>query len=261
MRKALRFIFAISTLLFGLVTLIFRRNNLKPVYRGLRYFLEHKSYQQTLQILKNDPATAALMEERYHEFYPVPWNELKDLPAGSLGYEFYCFMNHPEVTPLEKLPESKVEITPEIDYLRRRIRLIHDIHHVLTGHPSDELGEMGISAFYVAQIRSPLNAVLLAVGLIKCTIKCPERMHELMDTIVEGYAMGQKAQNLFGQKYENDWATPVVELRQRYGIVAAKSDFVVPKLEAGLPGLTLVPPLSETAGRPAANLQQSSSPN
>jgi ubiquinone biosynthesis protein COQ4 len=257
MRKTLRFILALSTLLFGLVTLIFRRNNLKPVYRGLRYFLEHKSYQQTLNILKNDPATAALMAERYHEFYQVPWNELKLMPAGSLGYEFYCFMNHPEVTPLDKLPESKVEITPEIDYLRRRIRLIHDIHHVLTGHPSDELGEMGISAFYVAQIRSPLNAVLLAVGLIKCTIKCPERMHELMDIIVEGYAMGQRAQNLFGQKYEEVWTQPVVELRKQYGIIASKSDFIQPQVAAPLAGLTLVQPLNETSAHPAVSLQQS----
>jgi len=226
LRKLPRLILALATLLFGLVVLIFRRNNLKPVYRGLRYFLEHKSYQQTLRILRNDPATEALIRERYHEFYSVPWDELKQLAPGTLGYEFYQFMNKPEVTPLEKLPESKVEITPEIDYLRRRIRLIHDIHHVLTGHPSSELGEMGISAFYVAQIRSPLNAVLLAVGLIKCTLKCPERMDELMEVIVEGYAMGKKAKPLFGQKYEEVWSVPVTDLRQRYRITSSIHDFV-----------------------------------
>lgn len=239
-KKIFRFTAAIATLIFGLITLIFQRNNLKPVYRGLRYFLEHKSYQQTLQVLRNDPATSILIAERYHEFYQVPWNELALLPSGTLGRDFYEFMSHPEVTPLEKLPESAVEITPEIDYIRRRIRLIHDIHHVLTGHPSDELGEMGISAFYVAQIWSPLNAVLLAVGLIKCTIKCPERMHELMDTIVDGYAMGKRTENLFGQKYEELWNMPVSELRMRYGITS------------GMPGLTRGPLLTEKNDRQKA---------
>jgi ubiquinone biosynthesis protein Coq4 len=256
MRKALRLIAALSTLLFGLITLIFRRNNLGPVYKGLRYFLEHKSYQQTLQVLRDDPATAALIQERYHEFYQAPWNELKRLPTGTLGYEFYSFMNKPEVTPIDQLPESKVEITPEIDYIRRRIRLIHDIHHVLTGHPSDELGEMGISAFYVAQIWSPLNAVLLAVGLIKCTIKCPGRMHELMDVIVEGYAMGKKAELLFGQKYEEVWDVPVVELRRRYGITASIHDFVSEYQPTTRPGLTLAPLPNETADLQVANSRQ-----
>jgi|GEM_PF-3470074 len=249
MRKLLRLFLALATLLFGLVVLIFRRNNLKPVYRGLRYFLEHKSYQQTLRILRNDPATEALIRERYHEFYTVPWNELKTLAPGTLGREFYHFMKNPEVTPLEKLPESKVEITPEIDYLRRRIRLIHDIHHVLTGHPSSELGEMGISAFYVAQIRSPLNAILLAVGLIKCTIKCPERMDELMEIIVEGYTMGKKSELLFGQKYEELWEIPVAELRQRFHITASIHDFIPQSESVLLPGLTRAPLQDETDDR------------
>ena len=255
MRKFFRFMAALTTLLFGLVVLIFSRKNLKPVYRGLRYFLEHKSYQQTLTILRNDRDTASLIAERYHEFYQVPWNELKELPKGTLGYEFYSFMNHPEVTPLEKLPENKVEINPEVDYIRRRIRLIHDIHHVLTGHPSDELGEMGISAFYVAQIRSPLNAVLLAVGLIKCTIKCPERMDELLESIVEGYTMGKRADNLFGKKYEDVWGSNVDELREAYGIQPSVRDFIE---RPAFSGLTLARLQGETDARLVRRSRRSS---
>ncbi len=218
LKKWFRFLSACFLLISGGVILIFNRRNYKPIYRGFRYFMEHESYQITLRRLREDPGTRELLETRFRQGLPVDWKRLKELPEDTLGFQFARFMNHPEVTPLERLPEAKTEISPEIDYLRQRIRLIHDIHHVVCGYPADEIGEMGISAFYVAQINSPLNSMLLAFGLIKCTLQMPARLPELMQEITRGWHMGLNAKNLFGIKWEELWETPLDEVRRQVGV-------------------------------------------
>ena len=167
-----------------------------------------------------DPKTKELIASRYKANQQPNWSALKLLPVGSLGYEFSKFMNHPDVTPIEKLPEHGANISPEIDYLRQRIRLVHDIHHVVCGSPPTEIGEMEISAYYVAQINSPLNAILLGIGFIKCTIKSPARLHELMEAIVKGWTLGKNSPNIFGVKWEEMWEMPLTEVRTTLGIPA-----------------------------------------
>ena len=217
-KRVFRVLSASFFLITGGIILIFDRNNTKPIYKGLKYFLEHESYQITLKTLTSDPKTKELIESRYQHNKPIDWDLLKSLPPETLGFQFAKFMNNPVVTPIDKLPESKNEISPELDYLRQRIRITHDIHHVVCGYPADEIGEMGISAFYVAQINSPLNSMLLAFGLIKCTIKFPQRLPELMDIITEGWILGKKTQNIFGIKWEEMWNLPVSEVREQLGL-------------------------------------------
>ena len=220
--RAFNLMSAMFFIVVGGIVLIFKRNNYKPIYKGVRYFLQHESYQISLRTLMNDPQTKELIDSRYREGIPVNWNELKALPPQTLGYEFAKFMNNPDVTPINKLPESRDKINPELDYLRARIRLIHDIHHVVCGYGADEIGEMGISAFYIAQINSPLNSMILAFGLIKCTLKSPARLPELMNMLTHGWQMGLTTPNLFGVKWEEMWALPLDEVRHQLKIQAIK---------------------------------------
>ena len=210
-------------IIVGGIILIFDKNNYKPIYKGFKYFMEHESYQISLKILLADPATKALVDTRYRQYDHVDWDALKTLPENTLGFQFAKFMNNPAVTPIEKLPESTVQISPEVDYIRARLRLTHDIHHVVCGFGADEMGEMGISAFYGAQINSPLNAMLLAFGLIKCTIKVPARMHELLGMITYGWQMGLTTPNIFGIKWEEMWDLPMDQVREKIGVRVSKA--------------------------------------
>lgn len=220
--KTLKRIFNVLSASFYLISggiiLIFNRNNFKPIYRGVRHFMDHESYQITLQKLKADPQTNALIEARYNQYRPLDWDALKLMPENTLGFQYAKFMNDIAITPIQDLPENGVQISPEVDYIRQRVRLIHDIHHVLCGFPATELGEMAISAFYVAQINSPLNSMLMAFGLIKCTIKMPARLPELMHAISYGWNSGLKSQNLFGIKFEEMWHLSVDEIRKQLKI-------------------------------------------
>lgn len=199
-------------LIVGAVTLIFRKNDYRPIYRGLRYFLEHPSYQQTLRILRNDPAFMELVRTRYRAGQGLDWDLLKSLPPGTLGREYADFMGQPQITALQDLPESSDAIDAEIDYMRARIRFTHDIHHLVLGFPATALGEMAISAYYIAQIRSPLNAMVLAVGLIKTTLKYPEHMNLLLEAIVLGWNVGQSSKPIFGIKWEEMWDQRIAEI-------------------------------------------------
>lgn len=205
----------------GAVTLIFARGNYKPIYRGFRYFMDHESFKIALRKLTGDPAFAELIRTNYNPRNEVAWDVLRSLPAGTLGFEFAKFRNHPEVTALADFPEAKTEITPEVDYIRRRLRLTHDIHHVICGYPATEFGEMGISAFYVALISSPVNAMLLSFSIAKTLIKTPDRMHELLDVISEGWENGKRAKNFLGAKYEELWDRPVIDLRALWNVTPA----------------------------------------
>lgn len=228
LKKYLKLSLALITLLKGIIAMLINKSNYTPIYKFLKYFIEHRSYKQSIEILKKDPHMLQLLEERYHENYLVPWEYLKSLEPGTLGREFFNFMAKDNITPIHQLPEATVKINPEIDYLRKRIRLIHDIHHVLTGHPATDIGEMGISAFYVAQIRSPLNMILMAISFFICVVKYPEKMEELMDSITEGYLMGKKSKNIFGVRFELFWEKNIEELRQELQIIKPNQELFKP---------------------------------
>ncbi len=209
---------ALFYLTVGGLWLLIRKGDYSPVYRGFRHMFKHKSYQISYRILMNTPGFKQQLDERYNEKSYINWEQLVALPPGTLGREYVIFMNKEGVTSLDKLPEATQKINPELDYIRARARLTHDIHHVVCGFPASEMGEMAISAFYVAQINSPLNSMVLAIGLIKATMTAPERLCELMEEIVTGYQMGKRANNLFGVKWEDYWSIPVSDLRQMVGI-------------------------------------------
>ena len=212
----LRNIWRCLHLAHGLLCLLLRKGDYRVIYTAFRYFMTHPSYRQSMRMLMDQPGFSDLVASRYNAAGKVDLKTLGELPGGTLGKVFAEFMSRPLITQIDQLPASRETIDPEIDYIRARLRLVHDIHHVVTGFPDTEIGEMGISAFYVAQVRSPLNSMILAVGLIKCTVKAPERLSELMETIVEGWEMGNRTRGLFGAKWEECFDLPLTTLQSRY---------------------------------------------
>ena len=98
--------------------------------------------------------------------------------------------------------------------LEKRARETHDIWHVATGYGLDQEGEVGLSAFYVAQMSSPLNAIVLGVAFFIVVFRQPKRMNELMETITRGWTMGKAASPLFAVKWEELWERPLADVRR-----------------------------------------------
>lgn len=201
----------IVLLLLRFSRLIINPKDISPIFKA-RTFRNHKSMQLALASLRETPSAAALMRERYLNPTPIDPETLMTYPPGTLGHEFGAYMTRHKLDvvfypPLEDKDDD------DISYMRQRARQTHDIHHLVLGFPPEGVGEMAISAFYVAQNRIPLNSLLIGIGFLYTTIREPERLGDLMECIIRGWTVGKQAECFLGVKWEEHWATPLDELR------------------------------------------------
>jgi len=136
---------------------------------------------------------------------------LSRLPSGTLGREFIEFIDRNGLDPSE-LAHSKGDTTME----RFRIHLqgTHDLWHVLTGFDTDVDGELGLQAFYFAQLQAPLPLTLMSAGLLNMAVMEGGSGARRMEQLVQGYLMGRRAEPLTGIDWSEHWDRPLPELRE-----------------------------------------------
>ena len=121
---------------------------------------------------------------------------------------------------LNLTPESLIDprpITTAAEYITHRLRETHDIIHVLTGFGIDGPGELGLQAFNLAQVRSPL-AVLLIFGGLLGTLQDDE---PLLRALARGFEMGLAARCQTGAKHGEGWERPLADWRRELGLPEA----------------------------------------
>jgi ubiquinone biosynthesis protein COQ4 len=206
----------ILLLIFGLLKVAMNPRDISPIFRG-RTFRDHKSMKLALASLKSKPEVAELFRTRYLSAKPYDLSELVQLPGGSLGkvYAEHMLKNKLDIVFYPPL-EDKVD--DDIAYMRKRARQTHDIHHVVLGFPAEDIGEMSISAFYLAQNQIPLSGLLIGCGFFNAVIKQPHRIDELMNAIIKGWAMGKQAKDVLGVKWEEYFSTQLDIVRRELNI-------------------------------------------
>jgi ubiquinone biosynthesis protein COQ4 len=141
------------------------------------------------------------------------------LPAGTLGRSFVEFLDAQGIDP-ENLKRRSG--TPERDRGRELVgehrRKTHDLWHVLTGFETDVAGELGLQAFNQAQLGGPASLAFLSAGYLNALLRAPEDAGRRMDAIVRGWSLGVRARPLFGVDWAALWATPIAEVRRRFGL-------------------------------------------
>lgn len=207
----------ILSTLKGLITLIRDPEQTDSVYDiedGLRHI---EATQLAVDHAKAQPGVAQLFAERYIAPAPdIPG--LLQLPAESLGYAYASYITKSGFDPNFYRKES---IDDDISYYFMRMRQTHDIWHIVTQFGVDVNGELGLKAFELAQVRRPLAAMLLAGGIVETMLRTPEAMTALLEQIALGYRLGNQAQPLFAQKWEEDWQKPLAEWRTQLGLEVA----------------------------------------
>ena len=161
-----------------------------------------------------DPAMAALVAEQWRPV-PVDMGLLANLHEGSLGRTYAEQLQRLGLTP-ESLIDPKPITTPE-EYLTHRLRETHDIVHVLTGFGIDGPGELGLQAFNLAQLRSPL-AVLLIFGGLLSALQDDKPLEPLLNALARGFELGLKARCLITFKLEEGWERPLADWRRELGL-------------------------------------------
>ncbi len=153
--------------------------------------------------------------------------ELKKLPDGTLGRFFAEHMIANNLDPRAiPVPSHKAG---DVRYVKTHLRETHDIWHVVTGFHTDVAGEIGLQAFYLAQLPSRLSAVLIAMAFIHLATKNIEARDPIMTEVMRGWALGKHARPFFGFEWGAHWATPLAEVRKLLGVDVALHEAEIPE--------------------------------
>ena len=142
---------------------------------------------------------------------------LKELPAGSLGRAYLAFVESEGITPqgirdASDGVESYRFASPELEYLRCRMRDTHDLWHAVTGYRGDVLGELSLLAFTLGQHWNTAVALIVVAGLIKGFGRGDPGL------VYDGLRRGRAAAWLPSQDWESMLALPLEEVRARLAI-------------------------------------------
>ncbi|MGV2830869.1 Coq4 family protein [Myxosarcina sp. GI1(2024)] len=181
--------------------------------------------QKCLAQVRQDPASAQLLEERYmgKEF---DLEELLKLPRNSLGWTYATILKTMNYDP--QFYRIR-EIRSDVDYITHRVRKTHDLHHVLTGFSFDDYGELGVISVTVGQINYPafIFIDLLSGLLIYSTGREREGIENYMrysfDLVSQGIKIARQAKPLFAVKWEEGLERSLDEWRSELGIVPVTS--------------------------------------
>jgi ubiquinone biosynthesis protein COQ4 len=188
--------------------------SLEPVGEMSDALVETPAFDLAAQHLKRDPACAALIRDRY--IPPVyDLDRLLIYPKDSLGYIYAATLKQTGFDP-----NLHAGMTAESDakYVELRLSQTHDLWHIVTGFDTSAIGEIGLQAFHLPQFPYPLAAMLVANSLMSSTLLAPEALPDLLEAIVQGWQMGQTAQPLFAQKWEEAWEKPLTQWQMELNI-------------------------------------------
>ena len=127
------------------------------------------------ELSRAEPTATALV--RRHRLGPVELRSLAELPEGTLGRVFS------EHCAARGIDPNLVSIPAEgrSDFVMAHLFETHDLWHVATGWGNDEIGEVGLGGFYLAQLGLPLIAIMLVLILVNTVTRRPTTLRERMD--------------------------------------------------------------------------------
>jgi ubiquinone biosynthesis protein Coq4 len=167
-------------------------------------------------VLMADESMREMIAERWQPTH-YSLQELQKLPEGTLGNAYASQLLALNLSPDDLLPKG--EIKTDFDYIQLRLRQTHDIIHVITGFKTNAAGEIGLQAFNLAQIKSPVSALIIFGGILSgLKRKSNSSLDDLLIALSKGFRMGEEAVTLQTQKLEAEWGTNLEELRKRYRV-------------------------------------------
>lgn len=150
---------------------------------------------------------------------------LRALPTGTLGRQYAIMMDANGLDPasIPTLPDDE-----DAKYVRAHLYETHDLWHVVTGFGTDVPGELGLQAFYQAQLPGKLPAAILASGFLNTLVFSFGQRDVRLREIARGWLLGRRSKPLFGVRWDDYMALPIEEVRARLGIDVAGVDASLP---------------------------------
>lgn len=170
-------------------------------------------WDETVAFLRADPRTAAPLEAR-RAFGPIGIEALARRPAGTLGRAFAEHCRARGIDP------NLVHVPPDDDvgWLLNHLYGTHDVWHVVTGWGNDLPGEIGLGAFYAAQLGSPAFFGYMTALVFLNVVYRRADLDEAYEALAAGWRMGRGCEPLFGADWDALWDVPLEEVRARFAV-------------------------------------------
>ena len=162
---------------------------------------------------KVNPDVADKLRSVVGYYPPIDLEKLSQYPQGSFGREYAEHMHKNHLQPLN--------ISPELDEIAKRnvfaLRYVvtHDIFHVLLGFDTTYAGEIGVLAFAAAQNYSNSLKISLWLARFLYPLLAPQQIKAIFVNLQRGRELGNTSEFLLGYRFEEHWAEPINEVRQR----------------------------------------------
>jgi len=173
-------------------------------------------YDLAIEKLTRDEKVGAIFRERFVRGI-LDLNQLAKLPNGTLGKEFVNFVTRNNLDPNYFYQKTRI-LKNDHDYYEVRVRETHDIWHVALGFEADEIGEIGVQGFMLAQYSPPLSAFLVGGGFFRYLFKYPAKLFDYTQSLSKGFQIGLNSPQFFAEKWEENWDEPLVSLRARLNV-------------------------------------------
>ena len=183
-------------------------------------------YRRQMRILAQEPAMERLLRER-PEIGPdaVDFDALRQLPADTLGGAYVRHLDAHGLSISPELTATRFTEDPDIAYLIRRWRQIHDVLHTLLGIGVSGHEEVLVHAFSWGQLRLPVSAMIMCFGSIKHMI-LEGRWNALRRELYRAYRGGRDADPLLPVMWEDIWNEPLDAVRARFRITPCNPAYV-----------------------------------
>ncbi len=158
-----------------------------------------------------EPELNSVMVNRYLGHHP-PLNDLRSFPEGSLGREYAKFLEKNSLTPYAQF-SPKPAVHRHGEYLKERARYLHDIAHVVLGLSTEVEDEAALNAFLLAQVASPISAIIVAGYILRAALSDPLTLPSMIDKISALWQKGRNCRPFLGMRWEEYWHAPLGELR------------------------------------------------
>lgn len=141
----------------------------------------------------------------------VDLTTLAQLPPHTLGGAYGRHMLKLRLDPNAFISEQLTE-----NWLDQRTAIYHDIHHIIAGFDASPLGEFGVAAFAMVQYGDLLN--LFVLSFVPLSLTNPRWTIPLLRNLWRGFRLGIRCQPVIAYAVEENWAKPLVMVRQELGI-------------------------------------------
>jgi ubiquinone biosynthesis protein COQ4 len=192
---------------------VLKDDNANPFYAAvLHTSFDYGTYARLAEVLRQTPEGRRFLEEqRTIPGENIDLEALSRLPPGTLGHEFARYFIDNDLEPFTY--EYPVESDGE--YLYKRYRETHDIHHLITGYGVDPIGEVELQAFYFGNL-GLRHAGLIALLSIPYQLSQMGldlgKLREHLRRLRAAYRRGKDSRELLGVGFDDLWDKPVSEL-------------------------------------------------